>query len=403
MIAFVMPTRDRPEEVRRTLGAIAALADGCPTVAMEVVIADNASAEPVTAPGVIAGRVPVRVVRLERNKGAAARNDAAAATDESSRWIVMLDDDSHPLDGGLVAALEQAERDARVAAVAAEIVLPPGPDGVQRREAGGLPEVFIGCGVAIRRQAFLKLGGYDASFDYYAEEYDLAARLIRAGYRVEFDRRFRVMHRKVSANRRFGRIMRRLVRNNGWVVQRYAPGACRLALLQETVVRYGRIALKEGVVRSYAMGLAELGVSLLRQPREALGPEQFDRLTGVWHARRGLRAASAAGALGRVAIVNGGKNEWAVRLALAELGVERLVPAARADTLVIGTLSPGPMLDAYDVLAADVGAGAKRVVVPWSEGLLAKAPVVAGSEGAGSGGWSAKPSAGLPGTAALAA
>jgi hypothetical protein len=46
--------------------------------------------------------------------------------------------------------------------------------------------------------------------------------------------------------------------------------------------------------------------------------------------------------------VKPGKNEWLVRQALAERGIAILPDADHADALVIGTLSPGPMLDALD-------------------------------------------------------
>src|SRR5258706_488360 len=86
---------------------------------------------------------------------------------------------------------------------------------------------FAGGGVAIRRDAFLDLGGYDPSFGYYAEEYDLAARMLLAGFRIQFDRWFRVEHHKVWLNRSMDTILAHLVRNNGWVAQRYAPDEYR--------------------------------------------------------------------------------------------------------------------------------------------------------------------------------
>src|SRR6185503_611566 len=114
---------------------------------------------------------------------------------------------------------------------------------------------FIGCGVAIRLRSFLAAGGYDPTFDYYAEEYDLAARFILAGYRIVHDRRFRVMHEKVTQGRDFNRIVHRLVRNNAWVAQRYAPIEHREAEINETISRYGRIAVKENAAAGYAAGV----------------------------------------------------------------------------------------------------------------------------------------------------
>jgi hypothetical protein len=44
-----------------------------------------------------------------------------------------------------------------------------------------------------------------------------------------------------------------------------------------------------------------------------------------------------------------------------EMGVPIVHERDQAEALVIGTLSPGPMLDAAEALASD-----RRVVVPWS-------------------------------------
>ena len=50
---------------------------------------------------------------------------------------------------------------------------------------------------------------------------------------MAFDPWFRVLHRKVTANRDMNVILSRLVRNNGWVAQRYAPEVRRKEELRE--------------------------------------------------------------------------------------------------------------------------------------------------------------------------
>ncbi|MHC5022859.1 MAG: glycosyltransferase family 2 protein [Planctomycetota bacterium] len=171
MISFVLPTRDRPRELRATLAAVAALPANVhdEVGGAEVIVVENASSTPVQLPSSLENGMPLRLLRRPDNEGAAARNVAA----ESARgdWLLMLDDDSAPLDAGHVQVAREAPSD--VAAIGAEILLPDGS-----HEAGGLPEVFIGCGALIRREAFLDVGGYDPSFEFYVEEYDLCARLI---------------------------------------------------------------------------------------------------------------------------------------------------------------------------------------------------------------------------------
>lgn len=372
MIAYVFPTRDRHDDVRRTLMAIEALGSHAAVGGAEVIIADNASAIPLDVPAALRNGVPVRVLERATNEAAAARNACVRAASPLVDWIVMLDDDSAPLDAGFFEAIRDAGPDvgADVAAIQAQITLPGERGRGVKHESGGLPEVFIGCGVAIRRRVFEELGGYDAAFDYYAEEYDLAARLIGAGYRVAFDPRFRVLHRKVQSHRDFGRIVRRLVRNNGWVQARYAPAADVLGDLWETVSRYARIAWKEKAVGGYLAGVGDLLATITDQARSPLSRAHYDRWTGLTHAREAVRLAMVERPFATAAIVAPGKNVKLIARALREQGLAaELVGrdqdeiAERAEVIVIGTLSPGPMMDAAE--EARLRYPGKRIVLPW--------------------------------------
>ncbi|USN97981.1 MAG: glycosyltransferase [Phycisphaeraceae bacterium] len=356
MLAFIMPTRDRQAELDRTLDAVGRLGLG-PSEA-EVVIADNASRESPRAPGTLANGLKVTLLRRGSNEGAAARTAAALEVDASRKWLVMLDDDSAPVESGssLIELLES--QPSGVGAVMADIHLP-----LQgKRESGGLPEVPVGCGVAYRREAYLHAGGYDPLFNYYAEEYDLSAKLLLAGWRVAFEPTWRVEHRKVETGRDMNVILGRLVRNNGWVMARYAPASVRGRMLDETIERYGRIAKKEGAVEGYRRGLIELQRTLDSQPRDEMDEPTWDRFTGLAAAREAIGWALAERAFESASIVSPGKNEWAVRRALEEAGVEvHEGVAGRGDVLVVGTMSPGPMLDARKMLEP-LG---RRVVLPW--------------------------------------
>jgi GT2 family glycosyltransferase len=359
VIAYILPTRDRPAALARTLAALG----GLPAHDAEVVIVDNASSPPPVAPVRLDNGLPVTLVIRSANEGAAARNAGARAADPAASWIVMLDDDSAPIDLGHLSAL--AAQPADVLAVAAEIFLPTpagAPAHARRRESGGLPEVFIGCGTAVRRQAFLDAGGYDPSFHFYAEEYDLSARLLLMGGRVATDRRFRVLHHKTSAGRSMDTIVRRLVRNNAWVMQRYAPdaGNARRAELRRTLKRYWSIAAKERAQAGYLMGRLDLWRTLGAQPRREMDAITWDRFTGKAACRLGLATARAARAFDTACLVARGKNDHIVAEVLAELGVRAVDDPADAEALVIATLSPGPMLDAADMLDAD-----PRIVLPW--------------------------------------
>lgn len=351
-IAYVMPTRNRPDVLDRTLRSIGALSRH----AAEVIVVDNDSDARPKVPRKLENGVPVRLLALRENLGAAARNVGVEASDPGTGWIVMLDDDSHPTSIDYVERLAGAPGD--VLAVSADIHLPA--QGC--REHGGLPEVFIGCGVAIRREAFLRAGGYDRAFNYYVEEYDLAARLLRMGGRVAFERLFHVEHHKVNAGRDMDVILARLIRNNGWVAQRYAPEDERRAELRHLRARYRSIAKKEGAIAGFARGLVELRQTRASQPRREMSRDLYDRFTGLAHARCAISCALRELAFRSAAIIARGKNDWAVERALREHGVA-LADKGSADALVIGTMSPGPMLDGAErAMLAHAG---RRVVVPW--------------------------------------
>lgn len=374
-VSYIIPTRNRPDCLARTLTALGTL----PPHAAEVIVVDNASEPPASVPFELPNGLSVTLLLRSRNDGAAARNSAARAADPSSQWLVMLDDDSHPLNLNHLQALQDQPTD--VAALCAEIFLPPRPSALSTqhsalpptghwalgtdhspREAGGLPEIPIGCGVAYRREAFLSETGYDPRFGFYAEEYDLAARLIRAGHRIVMDRRFAVLHEKTPAGRSMDTILRRLVRNNAWVMQRYAPATVRREEVRRVLSRYARIAWNEHALGGYLAGLAELSTTLSRQPRAELDARQWDRFTGHAACRRSLLHQWAQRRFTTAALIHRGKNDHVVQACLNELGVRIIDDQSAAEALVIATLSPGPMLDAHALHAGD-----PRIVVPWDE------------------------------------
>ena len=367
-IGYALPTRDRPGELERTLDLLGTLRDD----AGPVVVIDNASNPPARTPRRLANNQPVERIRLGHNEGAAARNRAIEALDTD--WIVMLDDDSAPdPDRPLAPRLENHPPD--TAAIMADIHLPAAHGYGPRRESGGLPEVFVGCGVAIRRDALLRTGGYDPAFGFYAEEYDLAARLIAAGYRVGFEPRWRVEHRKTAHGRDMDTILARLVRNNGWVMARWAPSDALDAELERVRARYRHIAEKEHARSGYRRGLAELERTLNDQPRTPLTRAHWDRFTGRAAADDAIALALRAEPFDRAAMIARGKNDHIVRAALVSRGIE-IVEDDNTCPLVIATLSPGPMLDSLDMLDAldECKDSGRRVIAPWAVGPRAVAP-----------------------------
>lgn len=363
-LAYVLPTRNRPEVLGRTLEAIGSL----PRHDAEVIVVDNASDTLPTVRRTLENGIGVRVIGLDENIGAAARNVGVRASDPGASWIVMLDDDSHPRSADFVRALSTAPSD--VLAISADIHLPSSA----RREDGGLPEVFIGCGVAVRRDAFLASGGYDPSFSYYVEEYDLAARLMLMGGRVAFEPSFVVEHHKVAAGRDMDLILARLIRNNGWVAQRYCPESERRAEIRRLRDRYRAIAEKESAMPGFARGLLELRRTRAAQARRGMPREMYDRFTGLAHARDAIRSAIWERPFRTAALVARGKNDWAIERALFECRISIAPEPAEADAIVVGSMSPGPMIDAAIRLAnAHLD---RRIITPWTGAVRVAADAI---------------------------
>ncbi len=362
LITFIIPTRDRHDELVHSLASLGALSTPCQSAInirdCELIIADNASVVPVSTPKTLENGMPVRVLRLPVNIGAAARNKAAS--EARGEWLVMLDDDSAPADAALLTLLPRVSDE--IVGLCADIRIPH-----RGRESGGLPEVPIGCGFAVRRDAFCAVGGYDPSYVFYAEEYDLAAKLIRRfaespGPVIAHEPAFRVTHHKTRTHRSMNTILHNLVRNNAWTIQRYTPDACLDAALNHTLNRYHDIARKENAMDGYESGRRDLEETLADQPRTPLPQHLYDRFTGLAAARAHLHAAHTHSSFKTAHIVDPGKNEWAIRQALSEFGVA--IVDHDADVHVIGTLSPGPLLDAFEHIKHTNGT-TKIVHMPW--------------------------------------
>lgn len=351
MLSFIIPTHNRPDDLATTLARL----DRSPAVRAEdeIIIIDNASTPAATAPARLTRGTPITLIRRDTNDGAAARNIGAKAA--RGEWLIMLDDDSSPTTP-LAEVLARAPE--QTVAIGGDIRLPSGG-----REAGGLPEVIIGCGCAIRRAAFLDVGGYDPTFDYYVEEYDLCARFIHKGWTVTHTGEIAFEHRKAPHNRDFSRILSRLVRNNAWTIARYAPDGERDAELARMFDRYGCIATKEGVSHAFRIARDDAEVSLSRQPRRPLSVEGWARFTGVAALRRQGIATLVRAGVARVRLARPGKGADVVESELRRVGIE---PDPDSSEAIIATLSPGPMLDASETVPG-------RATLPWTLSTLTRA------------------------------
>ncbi len=340
-ISIVIPTLNRHIELHQTLShlqenAAKLLSDRRSLYIPDILVVDNASEESVTSqlPKELASMPGLRVIRLEENQAAAARN--IGAEHAQGDWIMMLDDDSVPTSGLFNSVLSSLPPD--VYALGGEILLPN-----QTHEQGGLPEVVIGCGCIYRRTAFLEAGGYDPTFEYYVEEYDLCARLIRQGGRVVHTRSLVFEHRKVQQNRDFRSILRRLVRNNSWVIDRHCPVELRDQTKSSMLNRYEQIAQKNTMSDAYTEGILQAN-SVCANTSDPLSKKHWDRFIGKQAVKDSLLKQLLKSGIQEVQMVCHGKGSETIDETLCEAGI---LISELAECKVISTLSPGPMCDAH--------------------------------------------------------
>ena len=269
-VSVVIPTKDRPQDLLDAVRSILA-ADALPA---EIVVADQSSGERAQLPP--AGGVDVVHLELESVGVSRARNEGIAAA--SHDVLVFTDDDvlvERDWLARLVDPLLAAEpRTATTGGVHAASDDGHSPSRTHRTQ----PEVFTGrpfCdplfsnNMALRRQAFEEVGGFDERFGAgapfsNAEDNDLGYRLLEAGYEIVFVPEAILYHRGARRGRALARLdfsygrgqgafyakhmswsdrhmLRRMGRNARYRLRRLAPA-----------LRGDRGALREGI---YLVGL----------------------------------------------------------------------------------------------------------------------------------------------------
>ena len=178
-VAVVVPTRDRPDQLRRCVTAVrAAMRPGD-----ELVVVDSGSATPVVG----------ATVRCDVAGAARARNAGVAAS--TAPLVAFTDDDCRP-EPGWLDALDRAFTADALLGIAAGRVVPDRDDralvlSVTAHDAGATDDpagVANGAALAVRRVAFEAVGGFDESLGpgtplANGEDHDLWWRVGRAGWR----------------------------------------------------------------------------------------------------------------------------------------------------------------------------------------------------------------------------
>jgi GT2 family glycosyltransferase len=182
-VTVVIATRNRRPELLRTLGRLHRLPERPP-----VVVVDNASADGSAA--AVREHFPAVVLRvLSRNAGAAARNAGVALA--ATPYVAFSDDDSW-WDPGALSVAAAALDDDRLGLIAARTLIAPArePDPVNAlmacsplRDAGSAEVLgFMACASVVRKEAFVRAGGFSPLLFFVGEERLLSYDLASAGW-----------------------------------------------------------------------------------------------------------------------------------------------------------------------------------------------------------------------------
>ncbi len=226
-ISVVIPTCDRIEAVRDCLLRLHT-ARPAPAEAPEIIVSDDGRGHP--ASSLLGAEFPgVKWVAGPRRGPAANRN--AGALVARGELLVFLDDDCLP-EPGLLAAYSAAFADPSL--LAAEGRISPDREPSRLDEVAPVNEhggVFWSCNVALRRDLFEQIGGFDERFPHAAmEDVELRNRLRLLKVRIAFVTDAVVIHplRRESGDResllRRARAHGLYVRIEGSHLRPYTPG-----------------------------------------------------------------------------------------------------------------------------------------------------------------------------------
>ncbi|MDQ3441513.1 MAG: glycosyltransferase [Planctomycetota bacterium] len=288
---------------------------GLPAGTFETILVDNASTDGTT--GAVAAAFPdVILIREKVNRGACAKN--AGLPLARGRYIVFLDDDSHPLPGSVARMIRHFEADPTLGAAVFDVQLPDGS-----RECSAYPNVFIGCGTGFRRRALAEVGGLPEDFFMQAEEYDLSLRLLADGWDVRRFDDLHVAHLKTSTARISTRTTRLDVRNNLTLIGRYFPDRWVMPFALDWANRYAMLAAARGHQLAHWQGVAEASIRAVRGiERRPLSDEAFEKFACIDEIAGRLRAARDAMGLRTILLADLGKNAFAYWLAAESCGLK---------------------------------------------------------------------------------
>lgn len=231
MVSVVIPTKNRPDSLVRTLSSVA----GQSYRNVQLIIVDDGSEPPVKIAS------SAWVVRNPESCGASAAKNLGLEV-ARGEFVLFIDDDvelvGHDL---IIRAVNFMNQHQNCAVLGFRQLDPDGlpryeqPARVERPSATGR---FFSYGCLARRASIIEVGGFENLFGYYYEENELAIRLLDAGYDVLYDPEMNVIHHYDERGRDWQRIHRLMLRNSGYTAILRYPSWCLFLVLPKYVKIY---------------------------------------------------------------------------------------------------------------------------------------------------------------------
>ncbi|MFK5968652.1 MAG: glycosyltransferase family 2 protein [Candidatus Marithrix sp.] len=225
----------------------------------------------------------VKVINMPSNEGIAGYNEGFKQA--KGDYILVLDDDSHPLDNVTLDRIIQC-LDTRpdVGIVACQIESVKGELTytwhLPKNNVPGPSMAFVGCGFAIRRSLFEKIGWYPADFFLYQNEMEVAIQVMRHNYKIHYDPCCRVVHRQSPQGRTSWRQVYYPTRNTIWLIRRYFPFPIAAYLITSRLF-FGLIrALQSLEFTCYYKAVTDALYTPIKP--QILSPAQRKELTTFW-------------------------------------------------------------------------------------------------------------------------
>ncbi len=219
-VAITIATRNRLADLKRTLAVVAALE---PAPDELLITADGCSDG---TPEFVREHFPL--ARLTVNgvaRGSTASRDAMFRAAESD-LIVILDDDSYPLDSDFLSRTPAFfEKHPRLAVLSFSQRSDETPVSLTTADFGAthLAGTYVDCAAMLRKSVFIELGGYPAQFRIAYDEPDFSVRCVCAGWQIRYEPSLTFRHHYSSAQRSELRMHQTHARNEIWSVIMRCP------------------------------------------------------------------------------------------------------------------------------------------------------------------------------------